>query len=273
MSSPTAALNQPPASRPRALPASARPHCPKRFSRKSLSRAARSPTLRMPQIVESLFGRFADSRNFADVERREKSRFLAWDHPEDAVGLGLIGSDFRDQAGVAIPIEQFRSVARFILSCSLCAASKGGPCRRSVPVTSRYASSMEAMSTSGEKLFRTAGLCANSRDNGRDGRRRKWLAGRVERRCAAAWRNGRRICGPHRRRRRRRRADRAASDDDWFAFERGVEKFFDGDEEGVHVDVEIGAHLPSPLCPQDTLACALPGPEKFVGTLRLLTGF
>jgi len=34
-----------------------------------------------------------------------------------------------------------------------------------------------------------------------------------------------------------------AADDDGFAFECGVEEFFDGDEEGVHVDVEDGFHL------------------------------
>src|ERR1035438_1807399 len=34
---------------------------------------------------------------------------------------------------------------------------------------------------------------------------------------------------------------------DRFAFERVVEEFFDGDEEGVHVDVEVGAHFMPPL--------------------------
>ncbi len=28
-----------------------------------------------------------------------------------------------------------------------------------------------------------------------------------------------------------------------FAFERRIEELFDGDEEGVHVDVEVGLHL------------------------------
>ena len=34
-----------------------------------------------------------------------------------------------------------------------------------------------------------------------------------------------------------------STDDHGFAFERGIEELFDGDEEGVHVDVEVGLHL------------------------------
>jgi hypothetical protein len=33
-----------------------------------------------------------------------------------------------------------------------------------------------------------------------------------------------------------------STDDHGLAFERRVEEFFDGDEEGVHVDVEVGLH-------------------------------
>lgn len=32
------------------------------------------------------------------------------------------------------------------------------------------------------------------------------------------------------------------TDDYGFAFERGIEELFDGDEEGVHVDVEVSSH-------------------------------
>ena len=33
-----------------------------------------------------------------------------------------------------------------------------------------------------------------------------------------------------------------AADDHGLAFERGIEELFDGDEEGVHVDVEVSLH-------------------------------
>ena len=35
---------------------------------------------------------------------------------------------------------------------------------------------------------------------------------------------------------------RLSADDDGLALERGIEELFDGDEEGVHVDVEVGPH-------------------------------
>jgi hypothetical protein len=39
-----------------------------------------------------------------------------------------------------------------------------------------------------------------------------------------------------------------STDDDGFALERWIEELFDGDEEGVHVDVKVGLHFTaSPL--------------------------
>ncbi len=39
-----------------------------------------------------------------------------------------------------------------------------------------------------------------------------------------------------------------STDDHGFAFERRIEEFFDGDEEGVHVYVEVGLHQGQSIC-------------------------
>ena len=48
--------------------------------------------------MQILLRDFADAGDIAHVERREKACFLAGQDPEDAIGLGLVGGDFRDQA-------------------------------------------------------------------------------------------------------------------------------------------------------------------------------
>ena len=48
--------------------------------------------------VERGFGDAADAGNFAHVERREKFGFDAGGHPDEALRLGLLGGDFRDEA-------------------------------------------------------------------------------------------------------------------------------------------------------------------------------
>ena len=53
--------------------------------------------------MQVLFGHFADAGNFPHFERRKKARFLARQHPQDAVRLGLVGSDLGDQAGSGDP--------------------------------------------------------------------------------------------------------------------------------------------------------------------------
>ena len=71
-------------------------------------------------------------------------------------GLAWSEVTFATRREVAMPMEQFSCVSAFMRSCSRCAARNGGPCRRSVPVISRYASSIDAISTSGEKRHSTS---------------------------------------------------------------------------------------------------------------------
>ncbi len=47
--------------------------------------------------VEIPFRHLADSGNLANVERRQKLGFLAWNDPQYAIRLSLIGRDFGDQ--------------------------------------------------------------------------------------------------------------------------------------------------------------------------------
>jgi len=137
VSAPTSLSNQPPASSPRALPASARPHFRNGF-RETLRRTGQDH-------------RFCGCRARADSSPspcrrrepcarravREKTRFLAGHHAQHAIRLGLIGRNFATRREVATPMEQLSRVASRMASCSECAARNGGPCRRSVPVMSR----------------------------------------------------------------------------------------------------------------------------------------
>ena len=50
------------------------------------------------QLVQLFFCDFAHARNFADVERCEEICFHARQNPEHTVGLGLVRSNFGDQA-------------------------------------------------------------------------------------------------------------------------------------------------------------------------------
>ena len=51
------------------------------------------------ECVEGAFGDFADAGNFSDMERSEETCFLTGNDPDEAAGLGLIGSDLGHQAG------------------------------------------------------------------------------------------------------------------------------------------------------------------------------
>ncbi len=209
VSSPTSPSNQPPASRPCDFPASASPHWPKRWVRKSSSSWARSPTLRMPQRLQVFFGDLTDARDLANVQRREEARFLAGEDPQDSVGLGLIGGDLGDHPGSR---DSDRAVEPgFAFHCFV-QAMRGGE-RRSMQALG--AGEIHVGFVDGRHLdlrretFQHAGrLCANSRDSDPDAHPRRSPAGRAGRRSAAAWRSGRRICAPHRTPPRLRRAGR-----------------------------------------------------------------
>src|SRR6266540_3298818 len=42
------------------------------------------------ELVQILFGYLADARDFSHIERREKTRLLARQHPEHTIRLGLV---------------------------------------------------------------------------------------------------------------------------------------------------------------------------------------
>ena len=48
--------------------------------------------------LQILFGDLADAGDFSHIERREKARLFARQHPENAVGLGLVGRHFGHHA-------------------------------------------------------------------------------------------------------------------------------------------------------------------------------
>ena len=75
--SPISPSNQPPASSPRAFPASARPHCPKRSSRNVASSARQIADFADAAGMQIALRHFADARNLAHIERRQKPRFFA----------------------------------------------------------------------------------------------------------------------------------------------------------------------------------------------------
>lgn len=54
-------------------------------------------------VVQIFFGHFADARDLADIQRRQKPSFLARQHPQYPVRLGLIGCHFGHQARCGDP--------------------------------------------------------------------------------------------------------------------------------------------------------------------------
>ena len=194
LSSPTSPSNQPPASMPRDFPASARPHWPKCSSRKSFVERGQVADLADAPGVQILFGDFADAGNLADVERREEARFFARQHPQDAVGLGLIGGDFGDHARRRRC--RWSSSARFRAS-----RRRAGDARRERRAVQALGAGDDPCRLRRPRPFRPAarsfaGLrrpCASIRDSARDGRRRRWRAGRG----GAAVRSGMAECTPN----------------------------------------------------------------------------
>ena len=210
-SAPTSVSNQPPASRPRDLPASARPHFPKRSLEVGFVEARQVAHFADAERVQILLHDLADAGNLADVERREEVGLLAGNDPQHAVGLGLIGGDLGDQARGGDPDGAVQAGVGLHALVQRCAARE----RRTVQALGAGHVEIGFVDRRHFDLRRerAAGLCRPSRSirgSARDGRRRRWRAGTAWRRCAGAWRNARRTCAPRRRRRRPRRARRAA---------------------------------------------------------------
>ncbi len=135
--SPISSSNQPPASRPRALPARASPHLPKRSS----SVRSRAAPGRRP-VRDAQRVRFCSitlpTPGIAHLQRRQKGGLRARQHPEHAVGLGLIAGHLGHQprGGDADGAVQAASRA-FMASCRRARRAAAARSRRSVPVISR----------------------------------------------------------------------------------------------------------------------------------------
>ena len=136
-SAPISVSNQPPASRPCDLPASARPHLPKRCSRKASSRRARSPTLRMPSACRFFSVTLPTPGTLRTSSGARKAASCPGITHSTPLGLAWSELILATRREAAMPMEQFSPVAAFMRSCSRCAARRGGPYRRSVPVMSR----------------------------------------------------------------------------------------------------------------------------------------
>ena len=201
-SSPISVSNQPPASRPRDLPASASPHLPKRCFEKLLVEPRQVADLANAERVQVLLRHFADARHFAHIERREERGLLPGDDPQHAVRLGLVGADLGDQprarnADRAVETASRPSCARAAGARRAAAGRRGARCRSYRGRPRRSTPSRPA----GEKRGARRRPSASTRDSAPGGRRRRSPAGRACTRCAAASRSGRRICAPRRMRR------------------------------------------------------------------------
>ena len=102
VSAPTSLSNQPPASSPGLFPPAPAPIC-RSVLRERFHRSAQISDLVNAQAVQVLFGDFADARNLAHIQRRQKICFLPGHNPEDAVGFGPGGRNFRDEPRDADP--------------------------------------------------------------------------------------------------------------------------------------------------------------------------
>ncbi len=210
-SAPISLSNQPPASRPRDLPASARPHLPKRCSRKVFVEARQVPDLADAQRVKLLLRHFAHARDLAHVERREKGRLLPRNHPQHAIGLGLIGADLGHQARGGDADGTVQAGLRLHALVQQVGRAQGRP------IQALGARHVQVGFVDGghlhqgrERLQHIVDLVRVVAVAVRDGRRRKWLAGTAYTPCAAAGPSGRRTCAPRRMRPRPRRARWAA---------------------------------------------------------------
>ena len=193
--------------------------------------------------MQILFGDFADAGDLADIERREEASFFAGQHPENAVGLGLIGGDFGDHARGG---DADGAVERGVAFDGVVQAMRGGERR---PVQALGAGEIHVGFVDRghvnlrrecfEDFVDLARVFAIARGVAVDEDGLRAEAGGGAQRHGGVDSELARGIG-------RGRDDAAlvglSADDDGLADERGVEELFDGDEEGVHVDVEVGLH-------------------------------
>ena len=194
------------------------------------------------QVEQLLLGYFAHAGNLPHRQRRQKTGFAAGGNPEHAVGFGLVGANLGHHARAADADRTVQPRGRLhAAACSRCAARSGGPCSRSVPLMSRYASSMEAISTSGENCRSTACtrcrlLAITLRMSVEKDRLRTQLGGRAQRHRRVHPELARRVRGGG----HHAPLIRLPAHHHRLALQRRVVQLLDGDEESVHIDMEDG---------------------------------
>jgi len=146
------AVKPSPASQSRDFPASAVPIA-KCSCRNSESSAARSRLCGFPalQILSVTF----PTPESCEWSSGARNRASSPGSTHRTHRLGLIGSDLWRHPCCGDTYGTINPVSFFTALWSEFAARSGGPCKRSVPVTSKYASSTDAISTCGEKLLST----------------------------------------------------------------------------------------------------------------------
>ncbi len=236
--------NHPPASCPRALPASDKPHLPNRCSRNASSSAARSRTLRMPHRVEILLRHLADAGNLADIQRPQELRLLTGHDPQHSMWLGLIGSNLGDQprtGGADGAVEIGRGFDR------VAQAMRGGERRTMQTLRARHVEIgfvdrchfdarrelLQHCVHAARVIEITVAMAVD-----KDRLRAKFVGGaQRHRRMNAEFAS--RVAG----RRNHAALVGLSADHDGLAFERWIVQLFDGDEEGVHVEMKVRSHL------------------------------
>ena len=231
---------------------------PKRCSRKASSRRARSPTLRMPSALKLLLRHFAHAGNFAHVERREKGRFLPRNHPQHAIGLGLVGADLGHQARGGDPDGTVQAGLRLHALVQQVRRAQGRP------IQALGARHVEVGFVDGGHLHQgrerlqhlvdlvrvvAVALRVAVDENGLRAKlvRRAQRQGRVDAELArrvGCRRDHAALVGP-------------AAHHHRLALERRIEQFFHGDKEGVHIQVEVGPH-----------GCMSAGPRVYIRQLQ-----
>ena len=242
-STPMTPSNQPPASSPRDLPAMRQPPLAEVLLEEGLFEPRQVADFTNVEGVQMLLRHLAHAGDLAHVERREPACLASRQHPEHAVGLGLIGGDFGHQArgGDADRAVQPRlALHRFV------ELVRGGERGAEQPLGAGHVEvgfvdrgHLDLRAEAAEHLEDLLGVLAIALGMAveEDGLRAE-LVGRPQRHC----RVHSELAGRVGRRRDHAALVRAPADHHRLAFERRVEQFLHRHKEGIHVDVEDASH-------------------------------
>src|SRR5581483_5622764 len=78
------------------------------------------------QCIQTLLGDLPYARDVAHIKRREKSRFLPWNHPQDSVRFRFCGRDLCDQARAAYPDRAIQICAALDFVVELVSSTQNG---------------------------------------------------------------------------------------------------------------------------------------------------